>query len=77
MSSQKKKRGPSGGTALCSCIQAPLTAAGSPRTQSTSVGSVDAYEKGVREQTQTESQTRVLFTSGATAHYNGVNEEQM
>lgn len=23
------------------------------------------------------SQTRVLFTSGAVAHYNGVNEEQM
>lgn len=29
----------------------------------------------VRE--QTEGQTRVLFTSGATAHYNAVNEEQM
>lgn len=26
---------------------------------------------------RTESQTKVLFTSGAMAHYNGVNEEQM
>lgn len=51
----------------------PLTtAASSARTQRASVGSVD-----VRVREQTESQTRVLFTSGAVAHYNGVNEEQM
>lgn len=39
---------------------------------SASVGYVD-----VRVREQTKSQTRVLFTSGAVGHYNGVNEEQM
>lgn len=72
MSSQKQKNrrveGGGGGS-----TKPPLTtAASSARTQSASVGSVDV---SVRE--QTESQTSVLFTSGATAHYNGVNEEQM
>lgn len=69
MSSLKQRKG--GGVGRVKGVH-PSSSDNSSKFYYTQSANVD-----VRVRERTESQTKVLFTSGAMAHYNDVNEEQM